>query len=56
MGFLLIATSILLFFVKNFEDVLSQNINFVLIVEGRSYGLADQFTTHFKQVEDDYKQ
>ena len=30
----------------------SQSINFVLIVEGRRYGLADKFTSAFKEVED----
>ena len=29
----------------------SQNINFVLVVEGRRYGLASQFTTAFQEVE-----
>ena len=49
-------TFVLALFSQNLESVLGQDINFVLVVEGRKYGLADQFTTHFNQVENEYKQ
>ena len=57
MGSLLVTSTFLLaLFSQNLELVLGQNINFVLVVEGRKYGLADQFTTHFNQIEAEYKQ
>ena len=57
MGSLFVSSTFLLvLFAQNLELVLGQNINFVLVVEGRKYGLAEQFTTHFNQVENEYKQ
>ena len=50
------STFVLALFSQNLELVWGQDINFVLVVEGRKYGLADQFTTHFNQVENEYKQ
>ena len=50
------STFLLALFSQNLELILGQDINFVLVVEGRKYGLADQFTTHFKEVENEYKQ
>ena len=51
-----ISTFFLALYSQHLELALGQDINFVLVVEGRKYGLADQFTTHFNQLENEYKQ
>ena len=37
---------------RNIRICKSQRIDFVLVVEGRRYGLADKFSNFFKDVED----